>query len=69
MLLFTMGSKPPNNDIENLARENARQIFDSVDTNRDGSLDFHELQRAFQTAGIKISDVCIISTIPFSFTS
>lgn len=49
------GSHP--NPNERTKRENARRVFDSVDTNKDGSLDFNELQRAFKDHGLKINDV------------
>jgi solute carrier family 25 phosphate transporter 23/24/25/41 len=43
-------------DAENTKRENLRRVFDSLDSNNDGSLDFHDLQQGFRKAGVNIND-------------
>lgn len=39
-------------------KSNLQSMFDAMDTNKDGSLDFHELQTGLRKAGVDINDVC-----------
>eukprot|EP01111_Echinosteliopsis_oligospora_P004549 TRINITY_DN1754_c0_g2_i2.p2 TRINITY_DN1754_c0_g2~~TRINITY_DN1754_c0_g2_i2.p2 ORF type:complete len:426 (+),score=104.27 TRINITY_DN1754_c0_g2_i2:1351-2628(+) len=41
---------------EDSNKRNLRNVFDSLDVNKDGSLDFHELQRGFKAAGLNYND-------------
>lgn len=45
-----------NNHDEEGKRADIRRVFDSLDTNKDGSLDFHELQQGFKDAGMNVND-------------
>lgn len=41
---------------DEVKRANLQGVFDSLDTNKDGSLDFHELQSGFKKAGVELND-------------